>query len=91
MNTDLALLSAAELRHLYHNRQLSPVETTRAVLERIDRPAEEGRPGRLMIDIPVEDFIFVVCALIGGGLLLITVLVDDILGRSSTSTSAACR
>ena len=33
-----------------------------------------------MIDIPVEDFIFVVCALIGGGLLLITVLVDDILG-----------
>ena len=37
MNTDLALLSAAELRHLYRNRQLSPVETTRAVLERIDR------------------------------------------------------
>ncbi|MGP1674172.1 MAG: hypothetical protein ACTS8Z_03025 [Candidatus Limnocylindrales bacterium] len=33
-----------------------------------------------MIDIPVEDFIFVVCALVGGGLLLITVLVDDILG-----------
>jgi membrane protein implicated in regulation of membrane protease activity len=33
-----------------------------------------------MIDIPVDDFIFVVCALIGGGLLLITVLVDDILG-----------
>ena len=33
-----------------------------------------------MIGIPVEDFIFVVCALIGGGLLLITVLVDDILG-----------
>jgi membrane protein implicated in regulation of membrane protease activity len=33
-----------------------------------------------MIDIPVEDFIFVVCALIGGGLLLVTVLVDDILG-----------
>jgi membrane protein implicated in regulation of membrane protease activity len=33
-----------------------------------------------MIDIPVEDFIFVVCALIGGGLLLITVLVDDLLG-----------
>ncbi len=33
-----------------------------------------------MIDIPVEDFIFVVCALIGGGLLLITVLLDDILG-----------
>ena len=37
MNTDLALLSAAELRHLYRNRQLSPVETTRAVLERIER------------------------------------------------------
>jgi membrane protein implicated in regulation of membrane protease activity len=33
-----------------------------------------------MIDIPIEDFIFVVCALIGGGLLLITVLLDDILG-----------
>ncbi len=33
-----------------------------------------------MIDIPVEDFVFVVCALIGGGLLLITVLLDDILG-----------
>ena len=33
-----------------------------------------------MIDIPVEDFVFVVCALIGGGLLLITVVVDDILG-----------
>jgi membrane protein implicated in regulation of membrane protease activity len=33
-----------------------------------------------MIDIPVDDFIFVVCALIGGGLLLITVLLDDLLG-----------
>ncbi len=33
-----------------------------------------------MFDVPVEDFIFVVCALVGGGLLLITVLVDDILG-----------
>ncbi|MBA3236174.1 MAG: hypothetical protein H0T59_09320 [Chloroflexi bacterium] len=33
-----------------------------------------------MIDIPVEDFVFVVCALIGGGLLLITVLLDDVLG-----------
>jgi membrane protein implicated in regulation of membrane protease activity len=33
-----------------------------------------------MIEIPVEDFVFVVCALVGGGLLLITVLVDDILG-----------
>jgi membrane protein implicated in regulation of membrane protease activity len=33
-----------------------------------------------MIDIPVADFIFVVCALIGGGLLLITVLLDDVLG-----------
>jgi membrane protein implicated in regulation of membrane protease activity len=30
--------------------------------------------------IPIEDLIFVVCTLIGGGLLLITVLVDDILG-----------
>ena len=33
-----------------------------------------------MIDIPVEDFVFVVCTLVGGALLLITVLVDDILG-----------
>ena len=33
-----------------------------------------------MFQVPVEDFIFVVCALIGGGLLLITVLLDDILG-----------
>jgi membrane protein implicated in regulation of membrane protease activity len=41
---------------------------------------EEGRPERQMFEIPVEDFIFVVCALIGGGLLLITVLVDDLLG-----------
>src|SRR5512134_133180 len=39
-----------------------------------------GRPRAAMFEIPVEDFIFVVCALIGGGLLLITVLVDDILG-----------
>jgi membrane protein implicated in regulation of membrane protease activity len=33
-----------------------------------------------MIDIPVEDYVFVVCALIGGSLLLVTVLLDDILG-----------
>ena len=33
-----------------------------------------------MIDIPVEDFVFVVCTLVGGGLLLLTVLLDDILG-----------
>jgi membrane protein implicated in regulation of membrane protease activity len=33
-----------------------------------------------MIDVPIEDLIFVVCTLVGGGLLLITVLVDDILG-----------
>ncbi|MEX1172260.1 MAG: NfeD family protein [Chloroflexota bacterium] len=33
-----------------------------------------------MFQIPIEDFVFVVCALIGGGLLLVTVLVDDILG-----------
>jgi membrane protein implicated in regulation of membrane protease activity len=33
-----------------------------------------------MIDIPVEDFVFVVCALVGGALLLITVLLDDVLG-----------
>jgi membrane protein implicated in regulation of membrane protease activity len=33
-----------------------------------------------MITVPVEDFVFIICALVGGGLLLITVLVDDILG-----------
>ena len=33
-----------------------------------------------MIQIPVEDFVIVVCTLVGGGLLLVTVLVDDILG-----------
>jgi membrane protein implicated in regulation of membrane protease activity len=30
--------------------------------------------------VPIEDLIFVVCTLIGGGLLLVTVVVDDILG-----------
>jgi membrane protein implicated in regulation of membrane protease activity len=33
-----------------------------------------------VIDIPVEDLIFVICTLVGGGLLLVTVVVDDILG-----------
>jgi membrane protein implicated in regulation of membrane protease activity len=33
-----------------------------------------------MISVPVDDLVFVVCTLIGGGLLLITVLVDDVLG-----------
>jgi len=33
-----------------------------------------------MITIPIEDWVFIVCTLVGGGLLLITVLVDDILG-----------
>ncbi len=33
-----------------------------------------------MFNIPVEDLVFVVCTIVGGGLLLITVLVDDILG-----------
>lgn len=33
-----------------------------------------------MFEIPVEDFVFIVCLIVGGGLLLITVLVDDILG-----------
>ena len=43
------------------------------------RAAEGGRAQR-MITIPVEDLVFVVCALVGGGLLLITVVLDDILG-----------
>lgn len=33
-----------------------------------------------MISLPLEDLVYVVCLLVGGGLLLITVLVDDILG-----------
>ena len=37
MSPDPADLSARELRHLYRTRQLSPVEATRAVLERIGR------------------------------------------------------
>jgi membrane protein implicated in regulation of membrane protease activity len=33
-----------------------------------------------MFEIPVEDLVFVICALVGGSLLLLSVLVDDILG-----------
>ena len=33
-----------------------------------------------MITIPIEDWVFILCTLVGGGLLLITVLVDDIVG-----------
>ena len=33
-----------------------------------------------MLSIPIEDLIFVLCTVVGGGLLLITVLVDDVLG-----------
>lgn len=33
-----------------------------------------------MIDIPVEDLVFIVCTIVGGGLLLVTVLLDDVLG-----------
>ena len=33
-----------------------------------------------MIDIPRDDLLFVVCTVVGGGLLLITVLVDDVVG-----------
>jgi membrane protein implicated in regulation of membrane protease activity len=32
------------------------------------------------ITIPIEDLVFVVAALVGGGLLLVTVLLDDVLG-----------
>jgi membrane protein implicated in regulation of membrane protease activity len=32
------------------------------------------------ITVPIEDLVFVLAALVGGGLLLVTVLVDDILG-----------
>ena len=33
-----------------------------------------------MITVPVEDLVFIVCALLGGALLLVTVVFDDILG-----------
>jgi membrane protein implicated in regulation of membrane protease activity len=33
-----------------------------------------------MLEIPVDDLVFIVCTLVGGGLLLITVLLDDVLG-----------
>lgn len=33
-----------------------------------------------MITVPIEDLVFILCTLVGGGLLLVTVLVDDILG-----------
>jgi len=33
-----------------------------------------------MFTVPVEDLVFVVCTVVGGGLLLVTVLLDDILG-----------
>jgi membrane protein implicated in regulation of membrane protease activity len=33
-----------------------------------------------MIDVPVDDLVFIVCTLVGGGLLLITVLLDDVIG-----------
>jgi len=33
-----------------------------------------------MIEIPVEDLVFVICTLVGGGLLLLSVLLDDIIG-----------
>jgi membrane protein implicated in regulation of membrane protease activity len=33
-----------------------------------------------MITIPIEDWVFILCTLVGGGLLLVTVLVDDVLG-----------
>lgn len=33
-----------------------------------------------MIPVPVEDLVFIVCAVVGGGLLLVTVIFDDILG-----------
>ena len=33
-----------------------------------------------MVDIAVEDLVFLICTLVGGGLLLVTVVVDDILG-----------
>ena len=37
MNDSIAFLSAGELRELYRSRALSPVEVTRAILDRIER------------------------------------------------------
>jgi membrane protein implicated in regulation of membrane protease activity len=48
--------------------------------------AGPGRRGRVegegvpAISVPIEDLVFVLAALVGGGLLLITVLLDDVLG-----------
>src|SRR3990172_1320755 len=33
-----------------------------------------------MITVPVEDLVFVICAFVGGALLLVTIIFDDILG-----------
>jgi membrane protein implicated in regulation of membrane protease activity len=40
----------------------------------------EGQRRMPTITVPVEDLVFIICALVGGALLLVTVLVDDILG-----------
>lgn len=46
-----------------------------------EQPRLRGGGNRVpTITIPVEDVVFVAAALIGGGLLLITVLLDDVLG-----------
>ena len=37
MNDSIAYLSASELRRLYSAKALSPVEVTRAILDRIER------------------------------------------------------
>ena len=33
-----------------------------------------------MIDIPVEDLLYIACTMVGGGLLLVALLVDGVLG-----------
>jgi membrane protein implicated in regulation of membrane protease activity len=40
----------------------------------------EGQRRMPTISVPVEDLVFIICALVGGALLLVTVLVDDLLG-----------
>ena len=50
------------------------------VVDAGDRPRARRRPTIRAVSVPIEDLVFVLGALVGGGLLLMTVLLDDILG-----------
>src|SRR5438552_11261076 len=55
MSTDLCALSATELLDAYRKRELSPVEVTRAVLERIDKLNPVVNAFNLVSDRALED------------------------------------